>query len=32
MLDEIFYLILDSSYGDYVIQALILSAMKPEGW
>jgi hypothetical protein len=32
MLDEIFDLILDSSDGDYVTQAQILLAMKPEGW
>ena len=32
MLEEIFDLILDSSDGDYVIQAQILASMKPEGW
>jgi|PlaIllAssembly_1097288.scaffolds.fasta_scaffold2287190_2 hypothetical protein len=32
MVEEIFEEILDSSDGDYVIQAVVLSKMKPAGW
>ena len=30
--EDIFREILDSPDGDYVIQAIILTAMKPAGW
>ena len=30
--EEIFNVILDARDGDYVFQALILKAMKPQGW
>jgi hypothetical protein len=32
MNEEIFELILDSPDGDYIIQAIVLAAMKPAGW
>jgi hypothetical protein len=32
MLEEIFFEILNSSDGDYVIQAMVLAEMKPNGW
>jgi len=30
--EEIFEIMLESSDGDYVIQAEILATMKPQGW
>ncbi len=30
--EEAFVALLDSSNGDYIIQAHILEAMKPQGW
>jgi hypothetical protein len=32
MSEEIFEFILDSPDGDYVVQAIVLAAMKPTGW
>jgi hypothetical protein len=32
MTEEIFNEILDSSDGDYIIQAQVLAIMKPAGW
>jgi hypothetical protein len=32
MIDEIFESLLDSEDGDYIFQAQILAAMKPDGW
>lgn len=32
MIEEIFTEILDSSDGDYAVQALVLAKMKPSGW
>ena len=32
MLEEIFHEILTSEDGDYVVQAQLLSEMKPAGW
>lgn len=30
--NQIFYAIIDSLDGDYILQAQILASMKPEGW
>ena len=32
MLEEVFIEILNSLDGDYVIQAIVLAEMKPNGW
>jgi hypothetical protein len=31
-MEEIFYEILDSQDGDYIVKAQVLAKMKPAGW